>query len=183
MVFSFVILLADLFDTHYVMKKLFIGLFTVSLLMSGCSDSGHTSAPSGDVVITHHEMSSEVNKTVANLSIEGMTCAAGCGGKIQQDLRAMKGVINTTLDFVEERSQNVVSVEFDPSVVQEQDLIKCVAGIADGQYKVVTMDVVTYKGLQSSGAGNGSGASVTDSFGKVFKVLNLLESVARIIRQ
>lgn len=165
------------------MKKTIVSLFTALVLFSGCSDQGKSTEKAGEVVITHHEMSSEVNKTVANLSIEGMTCAAGCGGKIQQDLRAMKGVTNTTLDFVEERSQNVVSVEFDPAVVTEQDLIKCVAGIADGQYKVVTMDVVTYKGLQSSGAGGSSGASVTDSFGKVFKVLNLLESVARIIQQ
>lgn len=164
------------------MKNILLILSMVAVLFSGCSDSATTTGKTGDVVITHHEMSSEVNKTVANISIEGMMCAHSCGGKIQQDLRAMKGVSNTTLDYVDERSQNVVSVEFDPNVINEQELIKCVSGIADGQYKVISMDIVTYKGLQSSGGASSSGASVTDSFGKVFKVLNLLESVTRIIR-
>jgi Cu+-exporting ATPase len=100
--------------------------------------------------ITHRDLESEVNKTVANLSIEGMTCAQGCGGKIQQDLQAISGVKQTDLDFLEGRAQNVVMVEFDPSVTNEQALIQCVQGIADGKYRVLSVEVMHFKGLQQS---------------------------------
>jgi hypothetical protein len=39
------------------------------------------------------------NKTEAILSISGMTCVAGCGGKIQKELQNLKGVVNTSLDL------------------------------------------------------------------------------------
>lgn len=101
-------------------------------------------------VITHRDLESEVNKTVANISIEGMTCAHGCGGKIQQDLQAISGVKQTDLDYADGRAQNVVMVEYDPATTNEQALIQCVQGIADGKYKVVSVDVMHFKGLQQS---------------------------------
>ena len=79
-----------------------------------------------------------------------MTCAQGCGGKIQQDLQALAGVKHTDLDFLDGRAQNVVLVEFDPSVTNEQAFIQCVQGIADGKYRVMSVEVMHFKGLQQS---------------------------------
>lgn len=85
------------------------------------------------------------NKTEAVLSISGMTCAAGCGGKIQKELQGINGVVATSLDFVEDRDVNVVKVEFDPNVVKETDMTNIVNTIADGQYHVVKAEIISHK--------------------------------------
>ena len=47
-------------------------------------------------------------KTEAILTISGMTCAHGCGGKIQKELQNLNGVVTTSLDFVEDRDVNSI---------------------------------------------------------------------------
>ena len=126
-------------------------------------------------------MDSEVSKTVALLTVEGMTCSAGCGGKIQEQLRALNGVATTDLDFAESRPENVVSVEYDPTKVNEQSLIECVHKIADGQYHVKQLEVVEYRGLQSHGKSSDSGVS-SDYVGRAFQVLDLLRSFSRYVQ-
>jgi copper chaperone CopZ len=164
------------------MKKvsvLFVGLaFTVL----SCSNHNVGNENAAEATVTHKELSSEVNRTVANLTIEGMTCSAGCGGKIQQDLRALKGVNSTDLDFADARPANIVSVEFDPNQLNEQQLIQCVNGIGDGQYHVTSVEILHYKGLQSSGGSSG-GEMKSDHLGRAFQVLNLLQSITRMINQ
>ena len=85
------------------------------------------------------------NKTEAILSITGMTCAAGCGGKIQKELQNIQGVVTTSLDFVEDRDVNIVKVEFDPNAVKETDMTNIVNTIADGQYQVVKAEIISHK--------------------------------------
>ena len=85
------------------------------------------------------------NKTEAILSITGMTCAAGCGGKIQKELQNIQGVVTTSLDFVADRDVNIVKVEFDPNAVKETDMTNIVNTIADGQYHVVKAEIISHK--------------------------------------
>ncbi len=153
----------------------------ISLFACSCNSGVQSDQQAADIPITYVEMKSEAIRTVANISIEGMTCSAGCGGKIQQDLKALKGVNTTTLDFADDRPMNVVSVEFNPSELKELDLIKCVNGISDGKYHVKSVEVINFKGLQS--AGRSGGVDVREyNFGRVFQLLNLLQSVAQMIR-
>lgn len=171
------------------MKKNVILFSAVVMILTACSGGGHQdngvqAGAAAEAVITHKEMTGDVARTVANLTIEGMTCSAGCGGKIQQDLRAMNGVASTELDFAEDRLANIVTVEFDPSKLNEQQLIHCVNNIADGQYKVKAVEIVKY----TAGSANQS-ASVeaselpTDHLGKAFQVLNLLQSISSMIHE
>jgi copper chaperone CopZ len=85
-----------------------------------------------------------------------MMCADGCGGKIQQDLRALPGVVGTELEFTENSPENTVKVEFDPSVTDENKLIECVSKIADGKYTVSKVEVLHYHGLQNKAASKGA---------------------------
>lgn len=163
------------------MKKILLPLTAVSLLAFSCGNqSANTDAAS--VPVVRKEMNSEVVKTVANLSIEGMTCSSGCGGKIQQELRALKGVTSTDLDYADNRTANTVSVEFIPGQISEQEMIMCVGGISDGSYKVKSVEIVQYKGLQGTGGGTVSDADLsTNELGKVFQLLNLLQSLTKIV--
>lgn len=145
------LLLSGKLDSN--MKRLVAFVFCAVLAVS-CGDTAQTDAPA--TTVTHRDLDSEVNKTVAKMSIEGMMCADGCGGKIQQDLRALPGVVGTELEFEDNRVENVVKVEFDPAATDEQKLIQCVQGIADGKYHVRSVEVLHYHGLQSGGSHNGS---------------------------
>ncbi len=163
------------------MKKIFPLVLLVSVILMSCGNEGGSSkSDQNDAVITHKEINSEVIKTVANLSISGMTCSAGCGGKIQQDLQALEGVKETKLDYADNRGENVVTVDYNPSEITEQEIIKCVNAIADGKYHVNTAEIVTYKGLQSSGGSKSTGVSMNDNFGKVFYVFDLLRSISKL---
>jgi copper chaperone CopZ len=135
------------------MKK-FCFLFIAVLFLTACGDAPQLAKP--ETVVTHRDLDSEVIKTVAKMSIGGMMCADGCGGKIQQDLRALPGVISTELEFEENRVENVVKVEFDPAVTDEKKLIDCVQAIADGKYMVSQVEVLHYHGLQNKATHNGA---------------------------
>ena len=96
------------------MKKLISFMSIVAIItMASCSGSSSSENSNDPMVpVTRRVMESESNRTVANLSISGMTCSAGCGGKIQQELRKLAGVKNTELDYMDNRPENTVSVEF-----------------------------------------------------------------------
>src|ERR1700741_5169814 len=101
------------------MKQIILPLALATMILSSCGGDKNPSIET--VQVTRTEMNSEVVKTVANLKIEGMTCSGGCGGKIQQELRALKGVKTTDLDYADKRAENIVSVEYNPGQVTEQD--------------------------------------------------------------
>ena len=123
------------------MKKL-IYLF-VSILLVACGNA--TPNAEATPAAISNTVVDGTNKTEAVLSISGMTCAAGCGGKIQKELQNLNGVVTTSLDFVEDRDVNVVKVEFDPNVLKETDLTTIVNTIADGQYHVVKAEIISHK--------------------------------------
>ena len=72
-----------------------------------------------------------------------MTCAQGCGGKIQKELEKLPGVVTTQLDFVEERKVNVVTAEFQSDKISVEKMMEVVNTIADGKYKVLAAQEIT----------------------------------------
>lgn len=123
--------------------KNWILVFSFAVLWMACNESNQTDTSASSVVVEQIQEKGTMAKTVAKLSIEGMTCAHGCGGKIQKELEELDGVKATDLDFVEERKVNVVSVEFDAAQLDENKMMGLVNGLADGKYKVVAAQRVT----------------------------------------
>jgi len=123
------------------MKILLNVILCVSLFACGNATPNAEATPAATI----NTVVDGTNKTEAVLSISGMTCAAGCGGKIQKELQTLKGVVTTSLDFVEDRDVNVVKVEFDPALVKETDMTNIVNTIADGQYHVVKAEIISHK--------------------------------------
>jgi len=167
------------------MRQLFLAL-AVAISFTACL-SGPEAEKASEVKITRTELAGEKEKTIARLVVGGMTCAHGCGGKIQQELRALKGVVSTDLDYADGRTTNVVAVEYDPKIVNENDLIKRVQEIADGQYPVSEVEVVTWKlaptQTSSTATHHSQGASVLeDTFSGAQKVMSLWQLVSGLIR-
>lgn len=135
------------------MKK-FIACLVFAIVLGACGEVAPPAKP--QTIIVHRDLDSEVIKTVAKMSVGGMMCAEGCGGKIQQDVRALPGVTGTELEFTDGSPENIVKVEYDPAITDEQKLIECVQGIADGKYTVSKVEVLHYHGLQNKAASNGA---------------------------
>jgi len=123
------------------MKNLLYIILCVTLFACGNATPNAESTPAA----TTNTVVDGTNKTEAVLSISGMTCVAGCGGKIQKELQNLNGVFTTSLDFLEDRDVNVVKVEFDPALVKETDMTNIVNTIADGQYHVVKAEIISHK--------------------------------------
>ncbi len=123
------------------MKNLFYLFLALTFFACGNATPNAEATPAA----TTNTVVDGTNKTEAVLSISGMTCAAGCGGKIQKELQGIKGVVATSLDFVEDRDVNMVKVEFDPNVVKETDMTNIVNTISDSQYHVVKAEIISHK--------------------------------------
>lgn len=76
-------------------------------------------------------------KTVAKIGIDGMTCEIGCAKYIEGKLGKLEGVLTATVNF----EDKVASIEFDRSKVTEGALVTTISGLADGAYKVNTVEV------------------------------------------
>jgi uncharacterized phage protein gp47/JayE len=126
------------------MKKLVLSFAILSVFVVACH-SNNAEQSQNSTVNSLTEIVDGTNKTEVKLAITGMMCAHACGGKIQQDLQATAGVKSTSLDYIEGREQNVVTVEIDTQTVQPEKLAEVVHGIADGKYHVVQMQTIVHK--------------------------------------
>ena len=134
-------MLKSFFFNLRIMKNLLYLFLALTFFACGNASPNTEATPAA----TTNTVVDGTNKTEAVLSISGMTCVAGCGGKIQKELQNLNGVVTTSLDFVEDRDVNVVKVEFDPALVKETDMTNIVNTIADGQYHVVKAEIISHK--------------------------------------
>jgi len=74
------------------------------------------------------------------LSIEGMTCAQGCGGAICRGLERLDGVNATELTFNEDEPVDFVEVYFDSEVTSAEQMKEKVSSLAGGAYAVVKVE-------------------------------------------
>ena len=85
-----------------------------------------------------------IERTVAEMSVQGMMCEVGCVAKVRKELLEVPGVATATIDFEKDRSVNVAKVEYDPEVVDAEALVAKVTAIGDGMYPVERMAVTHF---------------------------------------
>lgn len=97
-----------------------------------------------DTVYTETQLEGTMDKTIAQMSIEGMMCEIGCVAKVRKELLEVPGVASATIDFEKDRQLNVANVEYDSDVVDAEALVAKVTAIGDGMYPVHRMEVTRY---------------------------------------
>lgn len=119
-------------------------LFILIAAMAACGE-GPVPQPetAANVARTVSEVaiSSGTPVTLADLSIEGMTCAMGCGSTIKSALAKLPGVSGTEVNFTEAGQTNHVVVTYDPAQVSDADMVKAVQTIHNGDYKVSAVGI------------------------------------------
>ncbi|MCB0795512.1 MAG: heavy-metal-associated domain-containing protein [Flavobacteriales bacterium] len=103
-------------------------------LTEGVSDPIRTES---EIIIT-----SGTPVTMADLSIEGMSCEMMCGGAIKKALASLPGVHSSMIDFSEGTDvADHAIVTYDPSQVSDAQMVEAIHKIHDGQYKVMAVKV------------------------------------------
>ncbi len=132
------------------MKK--VQIFKASLalcavmFLAACSSSTEKADVQSEVNVTYTDaVSEDGEKYVASLAIDGMACEMMCGNKISSTLASINGVKHTEIEFNGAEEDNFAIVEYDVEVVSEGEMVKAVEALANGHYKVKSVEVVHYK--------------------------------------
>ena len=112
-----------------------------ALFLSACGGDKPTAV---DTVYTVIRLEGTMDKTVAQMSVEGMMCEIGCVAKVRKELLEVPGVASATIDFEKARALNVAIVEYDDELVEAEALVAKVNAIGDGMYPVHRMEVTHY---------------------------------------
>ena len=155
------------------MKKLTTLLLIAALAACGEAPVTTTTASADGAPRTVNEVaiSSGTPVTMADLSIDGMTCAMGCGSTIKSALAKLPGVSGAEVNFTEAGQTNHVVVTYDPAQVNDADMVKAVQAIHNGDYKVVSVGIT--KPVLKQGASDAPTEGAEDA-----QVNASLESVA-----
>lgn len=100
-------------------KKIIPAVFAITLLVLVSACGNH---PANEI--------NPDNKAVANLAIDGMTCEMGCAKTIEEKVAEMNGVAGCNVDF----EGKTATVEYDKSKVSEEEIVKTISALNDGQY-------------------------------------------------
>lgn len=139
-------------------------LFILIAALAACGEATvQQTETAADVARTVNEVAitSGTPVTLADLSIEGMTCAMGCGSTIKSALAKLPGVSGTEVNFTEAGQTNHVVVTFDPAQVSDADMVKAVQTIHNGDYKVSAVGIT--KQVLKEGASDAPAEEATDA--------------------
>jgi len=114
-----------------------ISFFALAVvLFTSCKDTskdGNIETPADSTATdTAHVKETAANLETTSFKIDGMTCAVGCAGTIEQKLSSMDGVETAKVDF----ENKTATVSFDADKQTPEKLVEKVEGIAGGIYKV-----------------------------------------------
>jgi periplasmic mercuric ion binding protein len=123
-------------------KSVFLGL-TVSfaLFFSACNQNAEQSKNEGSVEIA------EAQVTVA---VDGMVCAMGCAGKIEETLNETPGVNSASVDF----EAGTASIVYNSAEMSEEEVIAVIEGVNNGQYHATMLG-------EKSGSADGEAKNCT----------------------
>ena len=169
------------------MTRFFLITFSFLLLL-GCSSDPSKKT---DKVVAMANVPVSVNeikvgniddvKTVAELEIEGMTCAIGCAKMIKKTVSDLNGVKLTEVNFNADSPIDYAIVEYNPDEINELEMAAVIQSLVDGQYKVNKIVVNKYIYAESLEEeiiekDQTSGLDIKFSFPNILEVFTLILS-------
>lgn len=102
----------------------------LSFLFIALTSCGQASAPSPETSEKIEAVKIVESNTEIRLKVEGMVCAVGCAGVIQEAIAAAEGVGECRVDFEQGRAL----VAYDSLQTSSAEIISVIEELADGQY-------------------------------------------------
>lgn len=122
-------------------KQISLFVLGASLLFS-CSSGDSAEGLAGSAtssiqrVVNEVVVSSGEPVTMADLSINGMSCEMMCGGAIKKAMAKMPGVVSTEIVFNEGDDLDHAVVTYNEAEVSDAELVAAIQALYDGQYQV-----------------------------------------------
>ena len=117
------------------MLKLFITPSLIVFLLIGCSQSNSSE---------YKEEVLAVADTKAEMTIDGMTCQAGCAAYIDEKLEKVSGVVSANVSF----ENKFASITYDNSLISEHEIVSAINSLKDSAYSVTSVDVEILKKVE-----------------------------------
>ena len=113
-----------------------IFLLIIFISVSSCKESADKKESKIDDTVKKEQLATADLRKVS-LNIEGMTCEIGCARTIQSKLSKTEGVKFAEVNFAEKHG----IVEYDASLISENQIVEVVEKIAGGDLYKVTESV------------------------------------------
>ena len=117
------------------MLKLFITPSLFVFLLIGCGQSNSSE---------YKEEVLAVADTKAEMTIDGMTCQAGCAAYIDEELEKVSGVVSADVSF----ENKLASIYYDNSLISEHDIVSTINSLKDSAYSVASLEVEILKTIE-----------------------------------
>jgi len=113
----------------------YIALLAVILITySACNNAGNSSA---SFPVEHETAIGAVASTVADIGVDGMTCAIGCAKMLEKKLAATEGVTIATVDF----DAKLATIEYDKTKIKDKQIVALIQELNSGQYQVTSVKI------------------------------------------
>ena len=144
-----------------IMRTPFI-LALSSILLLSCSSTPPAPQVASNIerTVVETAISSGTPVTMADISIDGMTCEMMCGGAIKKALGALPGIASTDIKFTEGDERDHAIVTFDESKVNDAQMVEAIQALYDGQYKVLAVKIT--KQVKANNATSTEGAATKE---------------------
>ena len=107
-------------------------IFILSLLIFACSEDASNDASSKKSELTEVKTSNKL--CVAD--VEGMVCKMGCVASIKKELRAVKGISDVQIDFMEDQPIQEVKISYNDQNVDESKIQSTIESINNNQFSI-----------------------------------------------
>ena len=107
-------------------------IFILSLLLFACSEDASNDASSKTSELTEVKTSNKL--CVAD--VEGMVCKMGCVGSIKKELRAVKGISDVQIDFMEDQPIQEVKISYNDQNGDESKIQSTIESINNNQFSI-----------------------------------------------
>ena len=113
-------------------KKNMRFIIILSLLLFACSEDASNDASSKKSELTEVKTSNKL--CVAD--VEGMVCKMGCVASIKKELRAVKGISDVQIDFIEDEPVQEVKISYNDQNVDESKIQSTIESINNNQFSI-----------------------------------------------
>ena len=110
-------------------------IFILSLLLFACSEDASNDASSKTSELTEVKTSNKL--CVAD--VEGMVCKMGCVASIKKELRAVIGISDVQIDFMEDQPIQEVKISYNDQNVNESKIQSTIESINNNQFSISAM--------------------------------------------
>ena len=111
-------------------------IFILSLLLFACSEDASNDASNDASSKTSESTEVKTPNKLCVADVEGMVCKMGCVASIKKELRAVIGISDVQIDFMEDQLIQEVKISYNDQNVDESKIQSTIESINNNQFSI-----------------------------------------------